>query len=518
VPFLEAAIIVLLTGCAAIEPPMRADVETPAAIVGSDANDCSGWFARLDAAIDKAAVRDAEAYRVPGFPYLRVNRFLASFRQRAQKEPAIFAAWEKHLRALDARSRGYELRNLPQPLLTKLGALSVQDALERTDRCTVSLAALNSTASQRQILVDRAQVPDDYIDWQRNVGLYPAVSKAFFEFAKGWQNESAAMFQRTAAGTLQPQNLTRYQPAENSAPAQKVFSIVANAKTDALGVPQFSERDREILFTAFAPVYEIETTGDYDRIGPLRWGSTETPEVDISHPTVYRRIAFTRFGGRTLTQLVYMIWFPERIANSSLDPTSGKLDGIIFRVTLDQSGRPLIYDSIHNCGCYHMFFPTQRLRAIPSPDPNIEWAFIPRAMPDIEAPQRVVLRATTRNHFVIDARSEGGGHGLVYSMVDDGDLRTLPANGGTRSAYGPTGIVPGTERTERLITWPLGIENNGAMREWGKHATALVGRRQFDDADLIERRFELSPSAEPGLATTSVAETAQTPKRKGTIQ
>jgi hypothetical protein len=56
--------------------------------------------------------------------------------------------------------------------------------------------------------------------------------------------------------------------------------------------------------------------------------------------------------------------------------------------------------------------------------------------------------------------------------------------------------VPGTDRVERLVTWPLGIESAGAMREWGRHATALVGRRQFDDADLIERRFELLPSAE----------------------
>jgi len=31
----------------------------------------------------------------------------------------------------------------------------------------------------------------------------------------------------------------------------------------------------------------------------------------------------------------------------------------------------------------------------------------------------------------------------------------------------------------------------GAMRQWGRHATAFVGRRHFDDADLIERRFQL---------------------------
>jgi hypothetical protein len=341
-------------------------------------------------------------------------------------------------------------------------------------------------------------VPDDYADWKRTVGAYPAVSLAFFEFAKGWQNEAAAMFQRTASGPIEQQNLIRYQPPDNAVPAQRIASIVANAETDALGIPQFSDRDREVLLATFAPVFELETTGEFDRFGPLQWRAGETPEVDVSRPTAYRRIAFTRYSGRTLVQLVYMIWFPERPQSSSLDPVSGKLDGIVFRVTLDQSGHPLVYDSIHLCGCYHMFFPTPRVRPIPPPDPKVEWAFVPRTLPTIEAPQRVLVRVTTRNHYLTDVRPDAGGHGVIYTMADDGELRTLPTADGTRSAFGPSGIVPGTDRVERLVTWPLGIESAGAMREWGRHATALVGRRQFDDADLIERRFEILPSPGQG--------------------
>jgi hypothetical protein len=151
------------------------------------------------------------------------------------------------------------------------------------------------------------------------------------------------MFQRTAAGAVEQQNLIRYQPPDNAAPAKRIGSIVANAKTDALGIPQFSDRDREVLLATFAPVFELETTGEFDRFGPLQWRAGETPEVNVSRPTVYRRVAFTRYSGRTLVQLVYMIWFPERPQSSSLDPVSGKLDGIVFRVTLDQSGSPLVY-------------------------------------------------------------------------------------------------------------------------------------------------------------------------------
>jgi len=37
----------------------------------------------------------------------------------------------------------------------------------------------------------------------------------------------------------------------------------------------------------------------------------------------------------------------------------------------------------------------------------------------------------------------------------------------------------------------MGIPSAGAMRQWGRHATAFVGRRHFDGADLLEKRFVL---------------------------
>jgi hypothetical protein len=36
----------------------------------------------------------------------------------------------------------------------------------------------------------------------------------------------------------------------------------------------------------------------------------------------------------------------------------------------------------------------------------------------------------------------------------------------------------------------MGIPSAGAMRQWGHHATAFVGRRHFDEPFLIERYFE----------------------------
>jgi len=74
-------------------------------------------------------------------------------------------------------------------------------------------------------------------------------------------------------------------------------------------------------------------------------------------------------------------------------------------------------------------------------------------------------------------------------------LRSLPLpGGGTRSLYGPDGLVAGSERSEREYFWPMGITSAGQMRQWGRHATAFVGKRHFDDADLIELRFARVPA------------------------
>jgi len=487
------ALILLLgvAGCARVAPPLNAD------IVAADAGvrECAQWLADLDEQVARADVRDAEAYPIPGFPYLRVNRFLASFRLQVADDPAGFAAWEAQLGALDARTRGYELKNLPPHALAALGADDWTAAAVRVERCGALMSALDrSDRGRRLSLVDHAQVPDDYADWKRIVGLYPLVRIPFFEFAKDWQDDAARMFRDAqAGGSAAHHDVVRYGPPGPTVSAAQVASVMRDVKRDALGIPAFGTEDAELLFAAFAPIFEVETTGDFDRIGTLHWGGHEAPDVDVSSPVVYRRLAFTRYGSDTLVQIAYLIWFSQRPDDSWLDPLSGRLDGLFFRVTLDRTGRPLVYDSIHPCGCYHMFFPTPLVTPIAPPDPNVEWAFVPRILPAIVAPDRIVLRLTSRAHALTDIRIAASqtNAGVSYALRDDGELRVLPTPTGTRSAYGETGLVPGTDRGERFAVWPLGIEDAGAMREWGRHATALVGRRQFDDADLIERRFAL---------------------------
>ena len=75
-------------------------------------------------------------------------------------------------------------------------------------------------------------------------------------------------------------------------------------------------------------------------------------------------------------------------------------------------------------------------------------------------------------------------------MADYDELRSLPRTGGARrSLFEPDGLVAGSERLERYLFWPMGIASPGAMRQWGHHATAFVGRRHFDDPDLLQSAF-----------------------------
>jgi hypothetical protein len=81
--------------------------------------------------------------------------------------------------------------------------------------------------------------------------------------------------------------------------------------------------------------------------------------------------------------------------------------------------------------------------------------------------------------------------GHIYAWRAYRELYAIPIEGAKpRSLFGPDGIVPGSERGERFLLWPMGIASPGAMRERGRHATAFVGRRHFDDPYLLEDTFE----------------------------
>ena len=104
-----AAAALLLAGCASLEAPFAEHLEA----AGGPVRECAEWFARLDAQVAEAQVRDVQDARVAGFPYLRVSRLLASLRPLASADENALQALADRMLALDQEARRYEIENLP---------------------------------------------------------------------------------------------------------------------------------------------------------------------------------------------------------------------------------------------------------------------------------------------------------------------------------------------------------------------------------------------------------------------
>jgi hypothetical protein len=459
---------------------------------------CRAWTQQLDAAVAQAGVADAEAERIPGVAGLRVDRVGEALRERAAAGGPAFAAWLQRAAALDAAARAAEIANLPGsawPLPgAPVGASGRDEALARSADCRrQQLQALQQASpAQREALLARARVPDRYSLGLRTLGLYPLARWPFYAGVRGWQREHEAAVARWAR---QPPPLARFVPAaaEPSAPLPGPLAV------DALGLPQPTPDQARRLLAWHAPVFEIEQRGPYDHFGSPSWAADGRLRVDGTEPVVFQRISHMRLGGRWRLQLVHTLWFPERPARRAFDILAGTLDGVVVRQTLDEQGRVLLVDSIHACGCYHLFFPSAALRPRTGAPRTQEWLFAPAPLPALGADDRLVVRLSTASHDVLGLQPlpRAQATGLPYRLQDEDALRSLPVAGGApqrRSLYGPDGLVRGSERGERFLFWPMGIASAGAMRQWGHHATAFVGRRHFDDADLLERRFESTDS------------------------
>ena len=485
-----------LAACASVDPYAKAPIAAHLKRVDA-VGDCARLLQRLDQAIDQAGVRDAQSPRVEGFPYLRVDRITARL-QPSDAGAEANHAWRERLLALDREARAIELANGGEAVGSRKDAAGVDD-------CRARLAQEDRTAAQP---VKSAQVPDDYSTAQRAFGIYPLTKYAFASAIRNWQEETRDLHTVPLAQLPSLGEAIRYAPR----PALLLASsdTMSEPGVDALGVPRLAPALREALLARHAPALEVDTVDANDRLGQLIWGEGgKRILVDTTRPLAYARIAYTRLAGRVVPQLVYTFWFPSRPAQNYFDVLAGHLDGLVWRVTLGPDLQPLVYDSIHPCGCYHQFYPTERVRARPGPIQGQgaydEGLFVPQSVDAPRDGERQMLRVAARTHYlrqVTNVTDETAG-AIEYPLRDDNDLRALPwpsesAPSGTKSAYDSAGLIAGSERLERLLFWPMGITSAGQMRQWGRHATAFVGRRHFDDPDLFERYFEFSePDTDP---------------------
>ena len=478
-------LVLFIQGCTALRP-------YPESSLAGEDTVCLRWLENIEATLEEYDLKDPGTVRINGFPQLRVNRFLASMGDRTASQNA-FAEWMEKMRQLDSTGKKLEFANLPASSMQQLvSKIPTGDSFDQAlEHCGKRLNKLSlHTPEHKESLLKQAQVPDAYQSWKRVAGVYLLTRYAAAVGIEHLHRKLNADFKIPLEKLPQQGKLIRYSPPHSDPlPPEYIAAMLRPAYDNPLEIPHLTSLQLQRLLKHFAPVWEIDTRNDTDKIGTVGLNSDEQPRIDIKQPAVYVAHGYARWRGKVLLQLIYQIWLPAREKTGMLDLYGGPLDSVIWRVTLSPEGAPIAFDSIHGCGCYYMLFPVQGYRAIPPKD-GAEPVLSPKSIATITPGHRLLLRLQTRTHYLqqallVDDTFEAAT--LSYVFHDSEQLRSLPMpNGAKRSLFGEDGIIDASGRAERFLLWPFGVASPGAMRQWGTHAIAFTGRRHFDDPFLLE--------------------------------
>jgi hypothetical protein len=488
--FLAILVWCLIGGCARVPLPTQSyHVGAPGPL-----GKCADFFESLDRQTKAANVIDSGAFRVKNYPYLRTNRFLASLGDVVDNGEA-FAAWIHHMQSLDQEARAHEIANLPESSAAVPDTENDRSGLyAQVVTCGNTLKAGDFHSFKHQAdFIKGVSAPDEYFISRRFLGIYPLSSMFVYSGVTRWHTEVKQNFTSTPPANWQS---IQYRP-ETTVDDESLHRIIGSMQRDALGIPTYSEEARKALFQCYAPVWQIQFEGEFDRIGTPIWNAQGVLEVDTQRPITYTLLSFTRFRKDILTQLNYIIWFPSRPKDSAFDIYGGFLDGINYRITLDNHHRPLLYETVHNCGCYYKAYPTNRLQGrqkIAYAEPPL----ILKAPEPASGKNLMTVSINSRTHHVQHiyfSSHKLSPPAMRYPLANYSQLRSLPYKTNIRkSMFRQDGIVEGSERLERHILWTTGVLSPGAMRQWGRHPVAFVGKRHFDDPFYMENMFLESDS------------------------
>ena len=275
--FIFFVLAFVLTGCAMLPAPTRSDRIGETGPIGS----CADFFASLDRQTEEAGVLDPGVFRVKNYPYLRVNRFITSFREKID-EKAAFSVWVDRMQALDQDARKHEIANLPSSAVAALDSVNHRAGLySRVATCGDILKAADfQSVKQREELIKNASVPDDYIALRRVLGIYPLTRLFVSLGVSNWHAEAQRSFSLEPPANWQA---IRYVPGQKI-DKSSLRRIVVPTKRDALGIPMHSPEERKALFRMHAPVWEIQIQGDYDRIGAPIWTGQGNLDINTDQP------------------------------------------------------------------------------------------------------------------------------------------------------------------------------------------------------------------------------------------
>ncbi|HIJ83075.1 MAG: hypothetical protein HW380_1357 [Magnetococcales bacterium] len=519
--FLSAiALVLVIHGCATVDGPVP-DAETS---FPESMNEQDRFFA-------EHGVRDARFQGVKGYEYLKINdnlrqrisqynqqqglvqkrefirQFLvdageindqfitASVDKIPPKKLTDFLA--KPHKEMDFRQGG----DTPQERFVNAYQLHAHDELDKEIQKVFTLAnvkGLDAYWGRFVLHIDESIKTRDRMT--RLLATAPAVP-----FVQAWIWYHALTDDRSAHVPIFPKsNLYRPQPLDKTSPP--------------------GGQEDWTLLNDFAPivVQEIQDEPKYDKKADyfgevfLQGQNPESaiPGVHSNKPTLYAYIRHTQIQKIPVKQLVYTLWYPQHPQLKSFDPEAGPMEGWTFRITLNRDHKPLIYESVSNCGCYYKVFPSERLenwsrQQYPSPldgkkfHLEQEVSGIDAVVPELVAspdgpPKRVVLYYSAGQHQLVSVRLENqlasSQPAKKYVLKPYDLLEKLPFNNDHLSLFDEDGLVRQAHRPECTLLAPSGLYHAGHPRQ---RETQMIyfDQAEFDDPTLLETYFRLPDGA-----------------------
>ncbi len=243
--FLGLLLVALVSGGCA---PLKYSF-TP--VEGASSN-CEDLFRNWQQAAFSGNHFDAQAWPPPGFPYLRVDRFLASF-EFAQLSTEQRQEWLQRAHRKAVTAWRYEADSLGGNAPGQLAALQEcgQQAIAQLQRGGQDWHRLEAARS----------VPDSYRDLARVVGLYPLMAPLVQWRAEKVMGELIEDYQ----APYQPAHpWNAYAPPETVDLKEPAGLITRARRRSALRIPEFSEQESGALFAQYAPTWMLETRDGND--------------------------------------------------------------------------------------------------------------------------------------------------------------------------------------------------------------------------------------------------------------
>ncbi|MBC7003452.1 hypothetical protein BIZ37_12875 [Photobacterium sp. BZF1] len=492
--FLLATLIALLGACASSHPHLYSQ----------DLHGCFSQLAMFKQEVNRQKVNDAQVVNLAAFPYLAFDRFSQSQLSRLSSQQDR-EQWLDYTAQLATQQRQAEYHNL----------IANPYDLAALDTCAEKMVkeAKHNEKVWAELKQQTVSIPDSYEPWLRVFGLYPIssqIAQSSIDKEKKWillgfhaPPKDIVQYQLTE--TISDSGIAASQHKGGQAHINR--ELITSWFSDALDTstihwPQLSKTTISQLYQYYSPLINIETASADDIPGTVNYvDSQHKPAVDTSQPAIYLHHSYTQLYGKIYLQLNYSLWFANRTPTSSFDPYAGKFDGVLLRLTLDHQGRPMLLDSIHHCGCYHMVFNFSDKFVFDNAKPDTESPLLFNRPAPFDLPTWSVT-LSHGEHMIKQvgwlAKKDLPNANKVQSLVGHhyDQLRQLPSHQQhTISLFDQRGMLAGSERLESTYLWPFGIPSAGAMRQLGHHAIAFIGIRHFDQPRLFEQI--LRPKTEP---------------------